>query len=218
MFERRDSLDAVLRARPQYVAFKAMEQFLQRAHDDVIPTSVDAALLKRWGVAAGNESALITSLKALGLIDAAGRPTRDYDDIRLSPPRRLEALRRGALRAYRDLDGAFDVPIHDDQLYDYFVGKRGLRGQMVDKAIRFYRHLERLLRAESQPREPASMASPAPRIEAAPPLATVPLAPARSSEALSLSLVVQLPLDVDEHDLTEFFGRVCRAWQKALGD
>lgn len=217
MIERRDYSGLRPRARPPYVAFKTFEQFLERVHNEPIPVNVDASLLKRWGIAAGNESALITSLKALGLIDSDGQPTSDFEEIRLSPQRRLAALRRAAQRAYSDLDGAFDASIQDDQLYDYFVGKRGLRGQMVEKSIRFYRHLEQLLRAERLSNQPTSRASTVPRTETTVPFATVSGASARSAEALSVSLVVQLPFDADERQLAEFFGRVWRAWQAARG-
>src|SRR5713226_2325554 len=52
---------------PPYAAFVAFEAFLQRAADEPVPPAVDKPLLVAWEIAAGNESALLTSLRSLGI-------------------------------------------------------------------------------------------------------------------------------------------------------
>jgi hypothetical protein len=162
---------------PPYAAYAAFEALLRKAATEPIPTVVDKAVLKAWEIAAGNESALLTTLKALGFLDAGGRPLDLYAEIRLSTPRRLAALRRARDRAYPDLPESGGSELDQNQLHDYFVEKRELRGQMVDKAIRFYRQLNQavsgepkaapgppeLTRAPARPRRIATRPGSAPR-------------------------------------------------------
>jgi hypothetical protein len=211
----RDDAHPYARTLPPYVAFKTLEEFLQRARREEVPATVHAGLLKRWGIAAGNESALITSLKALGLIDSSGCPTETFHEVRLSAPRRLKALQRAAEHAYPDLGVEVGAPIEDDRLHDYFVARRGLRGQMVQKAMRFYRRLEQVLRGERSGPEPA-----APFVRHQAPVSSTPAAPdatalVSTEENLRLSLVVQLPSNVSEQQLAEFVAGVYRAWRRA---
>lgn len=216
MIEHQGHPDAYLRPHPPYVAFKTLDEFLQRVRREDVPAKIHAGLLKRWGIAAGNESALITALKALGLIDTNGRPTEAFLEVRLSAPRRLAALRRAAGHAYPDLGVEIGAPIDDDQLHDYFVARRGLRGQMVQKAMRFYRHLEQALGRESRGDELADR----PAHFEAPTVSTFATAPATlvsAGETLQLSLVVQLPTNVAEQELADFITGVYRAWRQARG-
>jgi hypothetical protein len=131
-----------LSATPPYAAYATFESFIERAAHEEVPPRVDKALLVGWEIARGNESGLLTTLKVLGVIDEAGEPTPDYRELRLSPPRRRAALQRCLQRAYSGLlaEGATH-PATSDALHDYLVGVRGLRGQMLDKAKRFYRQL-----------------------------------------------------------------------------
>jgi hypothetical protein len=101
---------------------------------------VDKALLLAWRIATGNESGLLTTLKTLGIVDEEGSPTELYREMRLSTPRRVAALGRAVDLAYPGLAPA-GVRVDDNQLFDYFIEERGLTGQMVEKAIRFYRQL-----------------------------------------------------------------------------
>src|SRR5438874_99997 len=137
----RDSGPAIPRRLiPPYSSFVAFESLLRRAGSEGVPPHIDKALLVEWGIAAGNESGLITTLKSLGIIDEEGRPTELYREIRLSQPRRAAALRRASDLAYPGLTVEREPP-DEDQLHDYFIEERGLTGQMVDKAMRFYRQL-----------------------------------------------------------------------------
>lgn len=190
--------------RPPYVAFTAFEQFLRTASSEEIPPRVDAACLGRWGVAGGNESALVTSLKALGLIDAEARPTSDYGEVRLSIPRRNTSLRQCARRAYAGLPGPIANPIDGDRLRDYFIASRGLRGQMVDKAVRFYRQLEVML-SNGQPTVDPEESSGNKARELKAFVVDTP----------GLHVCVQIPFDANEADLVSFFKRLKRAWDQA---
>lgn len=198
--------------RPPYVAFKAFDDFLSRAAREEVPARIDAALLARWQIAPGNESALITSLKSLGLIVADGRPTEDYRDVQLSPPRRQTALRRCAKRAYPGLDTAIGATIDADQLYDYFVAQRGLLGQMVEKASRFYRRFVEMLGVDSGP----ASGSPArqPSGHGAHPRGAG-LTRGDAAEGPLLNVTVQIPSGASEAELIELFERIQRAWRKA---
>jgi hypothetical protein len=179
----------------------------------------------------------LTTLRALGFIDAEGRPTEAYRNLRLSLPRRRAALRDSLIAAYPGLPGPDEPPPSDDDLHDYFVDQRGLAGQMVQKAMRFYRQLSALARgaAGEQPirsRPAASrraMAGPGgiPRRRAQAPELVVPSAQSRPSGAsprethpitASLTVQLQVPFDVGEAELETLFRRIRRAWEKAGSD
>lgn len=147
---------------PPYTAWSYFESLIQRAGHEDVPARVDKALLHEWGIAAGNESSLVTSLRALGLVDRRGRPTPDFRALRLSPPRRREALQRSFERAYPGLPYDLDPPISQDELHDYFVDERGLTGQMVEKAMRFYRRLAEVARGSAPSDDRLAPAGPAP--------------------------------------------------------
>jgi hypothetical protein len=227
---------------PPYAAFVAFETLLQKAAREPIPATFDKPLLIEWGIAAGNESAMLTTLRSLGLIDENGRPSELYGELRLSPPRRLAALRRAAEGAYVGLPGLDRGERDENLLHDYFVEKRGLRGQMVEKAKRFYRQLMAATEAPSVPSStrgasPATASRarhPAIRLDRAAagtaetvpsPRATRALRPRRGRRAASsgvgntgLTILIQLPYDATEAELTAFFLRVRRAWDRSAKD
>jgi Family of unknown function (DUF5343) len=229
---------------PPYAAFVAFEALLQKAAREPIPAAFDKPLLIEWGIAAGNESAMLTTLRSLGLIDEGGRPTDLYAELRLSPPRRLAALRRAAELAYVGLPGLDRGERDENLLHDYFVEKRGLRGQMVEKAKRFYRQFMAATEAPSAPSStrvapPANVSRarhPAMRLDRTTTVAAGPVPVARAtrahqrrrgprvgvggigSENPDLTILIQVPYDAAEADLTEFFRRVRRARDRSLRD
>lgn len=149
---------------PPYAAWSYFERFADRMCSEDVPARVDKKLLQAWGIAGGNESSLVSSLHALGMIDRQGRPTPDFRALRLSAPRRREALQRAFERAYPGLPYDLDPPISDDELHDYFVDERGLTGQMVQKAMRFYRRLAEAVRVPAPHEErPAPPPQPLPQ-------------------------------------------------------
>jgi len=91
-----------------YAPVSAFSEFLDKIPDKSIPAHVDRAFLQRLNVAAGNEWALLSALKFLGVIDAQGAPTTAYRRL-LDSEHRREALGRLVADAYRpllDLGGA----------------------------------------------------------------------------------------------------------------
>ncbi len=222
---------------PPYASFLAFESLLRRAGSEGLPIQVDKPLLVAWGIAAGNESGLLTTLKALGIIDEDGRPTEIYREMRLSLPRRVAALRRAAELAYPGLASPGER-IDENQLYDYFVEERGLTGQMVDKAIRFYRQLVEALGRDLAPLEaesprrsgvsvspstarPSAVSTPGPRPSTSPsarPMLSLPV-PQRATSPepaeLQMTLVVQVSPSASEDELTDLFRRLRRAWQRS---
>lgn len=194
-------------SRPPYVAFKTFQALLQRVAKEEIPARIDSALLARWGIAAGNEPAMRTSLKALGLIDDDGRPSGEYVGLRLSAPRRREVLRRCAEHAYPGLGEPLSVDTDGDLLRDYFAGKRRLHGQMVGKAISFYRGLAREAGPESITIESGTSDNGQ--------ASTVSADLVESGGRISLTMAVQIPFGVDEDDLVRYFQRIQRAWRRA---
>ncbi len=225
------------RQMPPYSSFIAFEALLRRAGAEGLPLQIDKALLIDWGIAAGNESGLLTTLKALGIVDEDGRPTELYREIRLSLPRRTAALRRAAELAYPGLTTAGDSP-DEDQLHDYFVEQRGLTGQMVDKAIRFYRQLSDAVRrpaGSAEPEAPKRAVSPIRPTQSQQPDPTTITRIARSPAAynvlslpplreetgnvqndVELQVVVQVTLTTTEDELTDLFRKVRRAWNRSL--
>ncbi|MGH2460466.1 MAG: DUF5343 domain-containing protein [Chloroflexota bacterium] len=210
-----DAMLALPRERPPYATVEAFEGFLLRAADEAIPVRIDSLLLSRWKIAKGNESAMRTTLKALGLIDDDGRPTSDYRDLALSPSVRRAALRRGAKRAYPGIAEPGAAQLARDHLHDYFVGQRGLRGQMVDKAITFYRGLAKLI---SMGEAGESDLDRGRRTEASiDPAAPGVVTAARSlpSSGVTFALTISFPAEIGEDKLVEFLRQVRDAWRKA---
>ena len=233
------------RMTPPYAAYVAFDAFIRRAAQEPIPTQVDKALLVEWGIAAANESALLTSLKGLGLIEEAGHPTELYQQIRLSAPRRRAALQQCLGRAFPGLNSTTDEPISQNDLHDYFVADRGLTGQMVSKAIRFYRQLTDAIETTStegdRPRSVPAPKRPPTQVtrqtvgelgqadEVMPPTGTRarrhrprPLSAVRHQPRIPtapadaiLSVAVQISSDLDEEQLVELFGKIRRAWSRA---
>jgi hypothetical protein len=217
---------------PPYASFLAFESFVRRAGSEGLPLQVDKSLLIDWGIATGNESGVLTTLRGLGIIDAEGRPSELYREMRLSQPRRVAAFRRAAEHAYPGLTSAGEK-LDENQLYDYFVEERGLTGQMVDKAIRFYRQLVDALGRDLAPLEaepaqragassrptanrPASVTAPPARQIRALPVPAVATTP--RPEALQLSLVVQVSPNATEEELTNLFLRLRRAWHRSQAE
>jgi len=224
--------------RPPYVAYAAFEALLKRAAAEPIPPRIDKALLAQWDIAAGNESAMLTSLRSLGLVGDDGTPSEDYRELRLSPPRRVLALRRAIARAYPGLGDRDELPLDPNWLRDYLVADRGLSGQMVDKATRFYRHLVEAVRvAPSLPapsvKEPGATA-PSGTGKAVVPTGEGTVLPGREGELpvagtgrrrasrfrragggqadVILTVHVDVPFGASEEELRGFFQRVRRAW------
>jgi hypothetical protein len=200
---------------------------------------VDKALLLVWRIATGNESGLLTTLKTLGLIDEEGSPTDLYREMRLSTPRRVAALGRAVDFAYPGLAPA-GVRVDDNQLFDYFIEERGLTGQMVEKAIRFYRQLLDAAQQDLTPGDADDSKSGSPVVRSrrarqptsSTPLAKPPaaeLAPILLTPALpvpspalnppprdpQLAVVVQIDPTSTEDELAELFQKVRRAWDRS---
>jgi hypothetical protein len=222
---------------PPYAAYVSFDAFIRRAAAEGVPVVVDKSLLIGWAIAAGNESGVLTSLKSLGLIDDAGRPTELYREIRLSPTRQIPALRRCIDVAYPGLPSA-GRSVEGDRLHDYFVEDRGLTGQMVSKAMRFYRQIVAATAEDGSPADRPTTAPPMRR----PPAPRTPereierQAPARSLRPSTLELsgrvrrhqatgrgtsepgiTVQVTVsqDIAEEELTALFRRVRRAWSRS---
>lgn len=232
-------------ARPTapYAAYSYFDQLIERAAREDLPARVDKSLLRSWEIAGGNESSLLTSLRSLGLVDRQGRPTPDFRDLRLSAPRRQKALQRCFERAYPGLTFDLEPPLSPDELHDYFVEERGLTGQMVQKAMRFYHHLADAARGNppTEERGPRHAEPPTPRprpadsrevplpsiglsdrlseTPAARPVPTLRRTPRdEAPPAFAMSLSVSVPLDATEEELERFFRRVKDAWERVFGE
>jgi hypothetical protein len=225
------------RSTPPYAAFGSFEEFIRRAGDEGIPPSIDKALLVNWEIATGNESGLLTSLRSLALIDSGDRPTDLYREIRLSPTRRRPALLRCIEVAYPGLS-AEGRSIDPDRLHDYFVEERGLTGQMVDKAMRFYRRIILAVTAESggadraaadsanrRPRRTPAVEDEATTPRSGPsPTLVAPRLPRRSPRHPVarwelgypvITIQVSLPSETSEDALVDLFRRIRRAWSRS---
>jgi hypothetical protein len=225
---------------PPYAAYVSFDALIRRAADEGVPIAIDKSLLVSWGIATGNESGVLTSLRALGLTDDAGHPTELYREIRLSPSRRIPALQRCIEFAYPGL--SFEGrAIDNDRLHDYFVEERGLTGQMVSKAMRFYRQIVAATTDEgSSPERSASATPVAKRPPPSPPVerTTIPRqstvatrAPGKSRSVRvgrpertpkgrtaaepAISVQVTITPDIDEEALVALFRRVRRAWSRS---
>src|SRR5262249_37667611 len=179
------------------------------------------------------------SLRSLGLIDADGRPTDDYGELRLSRPRRQAALVRCLRRAHPGLPASDGSEIGDDHLPHHFVAEHGLTRQKVGKALRLYPPLAAATGPAAAPdREGSRPISPRPAgqrpslgLGASAQSSASPREVESTMELLvgapssiqpgevqpGLTVVVQVPIDATEEQLVQLFRRVRRAWEKAQG-
>lgn len=88
---------------PPYIATKLWVEFFKKMQTVTRPTTLDADELKEYGLAKGQEPALISGLKFLGLLDASGKTADDFKTIQISGEQFKENLGHILSRAYADL-------------------------------------------------------------------------------------------------------------------
>ncbi|HZU14946.1 MAG TPA: DUF5343 domain-containing protein [Chloroflexota bacterium] len=154
-----------------YAPVSALEEFLERMGNFSVPARVDRNFLQKMSLARGNEWALLSALKFLGIINPQGVPTPAYR--RLLGADRSDVLRGLVSQAYAPLldNGGLSMP--PDELVAYF--RTASSPSQAKNAARFFRAVAEMAGLEGQSeRETAERRSPQP--------ATHPLAqPAPSS-------------------------------------
>jgi hypothetical protein len=102
-----------------YAPVSAFVEFLDKIPDKSVPSRVDRGFLQRLNVAAGNEWALLSALKFLGIIDAQGTPTTEYRRL-LDSDHRQEALQNLVQVAYAALLEMGGATMSTTDLVNYF--------------------------------------------------------------------------------------------------
>lgn len=113
-------------------------QLLQRQS----PARVDEALLRSQGIAPRNEYKVVGALRFLGLIDGEGRPTERAHLLKTRGAAFTLNLQEIVREAYGDL--LREIRPREatrEAVYNYFVVKARLGGEMATKATRFFRSL-----------------------------------------------------------------------------
>lgn len=169
--DRVDASDYKDRKAP-YAPVSAFVEFLDKIPDKSVPPRVDRPFLQKLNVGLGNEWALLSALKFLGIIDAQGSPTTAYRHL-LDSDRRQETLRSLFEAAYAPLLGMGGTSMGSDDLVNYF--RIASSPSQAKNAARFFRSVAQLageraarpagLREQAQPsdaaQEPARLAEPA---------------------------------------------------------
>lgn len=124
-----------------YAPVSAFVEFLDKIADKSVPSRVDRGFLQRLNVAAGNEWALLSALKFLGIIDAQGAPTTEYRRL-LDSAHRQDAMRNLVEVAYRPLLAIGGASMSTSDLVNYF--RVASSPSQARNAARFFQSVMRL--------------------------------------------------------------------------
>lgn len=147
---------------PAYVSFKAFEQLIEQFRGSgIVPTRIDRGLMPK---ASGSLiSALLSSLRWLGLIDESSRPTERLRTLVNRPEdERAATYAEITKSAYPFLfeDEEFDLSAATTQQLAQKFREHGITGSTVTKSIVFFLHLAK---AASIPLSPYLKAPAAPK-------------------------------------------------------
>lgn len=143
-----------------YAPVSAFTEFLDKIPDKSVPSRVDRPFLQKLNVGVGNEWALLSALKFLGIIDAQGTPTAAYRRL-LDSDHRQEALRNLVEMAYAPLLDMGGATMDTADLVNYF--RVASSPSQARNAARFFRSLIGLAGNPERPpdqRESASRSEP----------------------------------------------------------
>lgn len=143
-----------------YAPVSAFTEFLDKIPDKSVPSRVDRPFLQKLNVGVGNEWALLSALKFLGIIDAQGTPTAAYRRL-LDSDHRQEALRNLVEMAYAPLLDMGGATMDTADLVNYF--RVASSPSQARNAARFFRSLIGLAGNLERPpdqRESASRSEP----------------------------------------------------------
>ncbi len=202
-------------------------QLLQRQS----PARVDEAFLRSQGIAPRNEYKVVGALRFLGLIGDDGRPTEKAHLLKTRGGAFTLNLQEIVRDAYVDL--LKDVRPREatqEAVYNHFVTKARLGGEMATKATRFFRSLSQwagialpdepvtrravgrtATRSEPRPAARADRAAPR-KSSASTPVAPVPV------EGLGLPFMLAITPEtarLDEDELVDLFRKIRRAAQQS---
>jgi hypothetical protein len=124
-----------------YAPVSAFVEFLDKIPDKSVPSHVDRTFLQKLNVAAGNEWALLSALKFLGIIDAQGTPTTEYRKL-LDSEHRQETLRNLVEGAYAPLLAMGGAAMSNADLVNYF--RVASSPSQARNAARFFQSVRRL--------------------------------------------------------------------------
>lgn len=132
-----------------YAPVSALEEFLEKIPNVTVPSRVDRAFLQKLSVARGNEWALLSSLKFLGIINQQGAPTAAYRSL-LSTESRTGTLRRLVEKAYSPLFELGGLNMSTGDLVNYF--RVASSPSQARNAARFFRSVSELAGVDSEPK------------------------------------------------------------------
>ncbi len=105
-----------------YVPVTTFRTFLERIRWVTTPKKVDKKLLDDYGIPPKNQSALLSALKFLGLIDDNGTPTSDFRRLQSSGTEFRNGLEEIVRKSYANLLVRFDALRGDrERVSNYFA-------------------------------------------------------------------------------------------------
>jgi hypothetical protein len=141
-----------------YAPVSAFEEFLDRIPNVSVPSRIDQGFLKKLNIARGNEWALLSALKFLGIIDPQGRPSAGYRRL-VSTDTRQEALRHLVDTAYAPLFDLGGTGMSNEDLVNFF--RVASSPSQAKNAARFFRAVAAMAGVDPAP----TPAVPSPRVE-----------------------------------------------------
>lgn len=124
-----------------YAPVSAVEEFLDKMAKVAVPPRVDRAFLQKLNIARGNEWALLSALKFLGVINQQGVPTPAYRRL-LSTETQRETLRSLVENGYAQLFEIGGPDMSTTDLVNYF--RVASSPSQARNAARFFRAVSEL--------------------------------------------------------------------------
>jgi hypothetical protein len=120
---------------PPYVSYKLFTRFINGLRDH-LPARIDRSIL--GGMSGGAQSALISTLDFLGLVNGAGEPTKDLEELVTLSGGAYNSFLHNLLKAkYSFLDGLDLKRATASQVHEAFRNQ-GIAGSTVAKAMAFF--------------------------------------------------------------------------------
>lgn len=129
------------RRKAPYAPISALREFFERMRNSSVPQKIDKKYLERFNIAPGNEWALLSALKFLGVIDDRGAPAAAYIPL-LTSDRFESTLASLVKEAYADLIQNGGLTMSGDDLANYF--RVASSASQARNAARFFREVSQL--------------------------------------------------------------------------
>jgi len=119
---------------PYALVISSFRKFMNGIPGRGIPSVVDRNHLAQTGLNSANDAPIVSILEFIGLIDKAGKPTKDYEDFRIASKQK-QVMTKCLKTAYSDLFALYsDAPARsNEELAEFFKTTTKSGAQVVTK-------------------------------------------------------------------------------------